>query len=193
MPILTFSLTNGSVNDADQVMTLLQELEAVLDGAIQPANLGSGFTLDAQTQLTNNNQEIQLKLHMLVTTGLTTGLKAFASLIAGSYTVIGARAIYTLTNGSGAPSGSPNRVTFTVKSGAYVAGSFVTAATVISTQTIYATQTESASVNLTSGISTANLSGPVDLVLSIDGVPASNPPSSGIFDLTLTLKRALQA
>jgi hypothetical protein len=194
MPILTFSLANGSVNDADEVMTLFEEIEAVLDGGIQPANLASGFTLDAQTQLTNNNQEIQIPLKFsLASAALTTVLKDFGAIISGSYTVIGAYANYTLTNGTGAPSGSPDRVTFTVKAGAYVTGSFVTAATVLSTTTIYAAQTESVSEDLTANLSTVNLSGPKTLVLSIDGVPASNPPTSGFFTLTLVLKRLLQA
>lgn len=194
MPILTFSLANDTSNDADQVMQLLQELEAVLDGGIQPANLASGFMLDAQTQLTNNEQEIHIPLKFsLASAALTTGLKDFGAIISGAYTVIGAYANYTLTNGTGAPSGSPSQVTFTVKAGAYSAGSFVASATVLSTVTIYATQTESASTDLTANLSTVSLSGPKTLALSIDGVPATNPPNSGFFTLTLVLKRLLQA
>lgn len=187
--LLPFLLANNTVNDADDVNTLLLVHDAILDGGITPANLADDFTLDAQTQLTNNKQEITVSLSIPVTAALTTGYKAYHTLIAGGYTVIGAYLTTQLT-GAGAPTGTG---TLTVVAGVYTAGAFVTANTVISSTTFYSATPTATSANLTGSISTSSQTGAVTLALNITAVPSVNPPTAGFMQLTLVLKRALQA
>jgi hypothetical protein len=42
-------------------------------------------------------------------------------------------------------------------------------------------------------VSTASITGPKTLALSVDAIPSSNPPNSGHVELTLVLVRKLQA
>jgi hypothetical protein len=187
MPILTFALANGTENDADEVMDLLQQLEAVLDGGIRPANLHSSFSLDSQTQLTNNYQEVHISLRIPVTTALTAGFKDYHTLINGAYTITRAYQTVQLA-GAGAPTGT---VDLEVQTGSYVASSWVQTATIINSHTVYAANNTATSGALS--ISTASITGPQTLLLKVTAVPSVNPPTSGFIQLTLVAVRALQA
>lgn len=190
MPILSFTLQNDTVNDADEVMQLLQELEAVLDGGITTANLASGFQLDAQTQLVNNKQEIVLKLRHVFSSTLATGVKDYAALVSGDYTIRAARITYQMTNGSGAPSGSPATVGVEVLAGSFTSGAYVTASTAMSETTFYTAQTQGG--NPAGTLSTVSQSGPKTFALNVTQIPATNPPTSGFINVELYLTRLLQ-
>src|SRR6266853_757002 len=118
--LLPYLLQNGTVNDAGQVNELLLTLDAILDGGVTTSNLADDFTLDAQTQLSNNKAEVIINLRMTVTAALTAVIRDACALVSGAYTLTHAYMTYSLAGG-GAPTGT---VTFTVKRGSYIANVF---------------------------------------------------------------------
>lgn len=195
MAILTFSLTNDTIADADQVMELLLELEAVLDGGITTSNLASGFTLDAQTQLTNNTAEIILPLNYDFSVAATVGLKALIPLPGnGTYTIQNVQlAIYnpdaatplTNVNLTGGTPASGN--TFVIEAGTITAGAWVVSNTIVSTTQFYS----SATATIAAGtVVTSSEAAPVAIGLRVTAV--NTPPTSGKITAIIRATRSLQ-
>lgn len=187
MSIYPFRLANDTTNDADELMELLDVVDAILDGGIGPENLADDFALDSD-KLTENDVEIHISLPIVVTAAMTTGYKGYHTLVAGDYTFTHAY-LTTQLAGAGIPTGTG---TLTVKSGVYTAGAFVVANTIVSTRTFYSATPTATSVDITSLIGTVAFTGPITIVLSIDAVPSINPPTSGFMELTLVFTRKLQ-